>query len=167
MNKTIWQLVRLKNMKAQRDKLLEFYKVKIRSILMFGSVCFHSSLTEQQSRLLEAQQKRCLGILLDTDYRSYGHALALTKLPRLADLREEAMVRWATRAQASRQHRHLFPTKPNTKNTRSGNQFQEYNCRTTKFYKSSVPAMARALNARGISPAGSTISTMATTIRAR
>ena len=163
INKTIWQLTRLKNMKAPRSKLIEFYKVKIRSILMFGSVCFHSALTQQQSRLLEAQQKRCLIVILDSDYRSYGHALALTELPRLADLRQEAMVRWAVKAQASPQHRHLFPTRPNTMSTRSGVQFLEHKCRTNKFYSSAVPAMARAMNSRGISPAGTARGTTITT----
>ena len=35
------------------------------------------------ARLLEAQQKRFLQIILDTKYRTYGHILALTQLPRL------------------------------------------------------------------------------------
>ena len=64
---------------------------------------------------------------------------------------------------ASTQHRHLFPVRPNTMNTRSGQQFKEYQCRTAKYYTSAVPAMARALNARGISPTGSTMGTTITT----
>ena len=48
-------------------------------------------------------------------------------------------------------------------NTRSGVQFLEQQCRTNKFYTSAVPAMARAMNARGISPAGATMGTTITT----
>ena len=59
----IWQLVRLKNMQAPIEKLLEFYILKIRSILMFGAACFHFSLTDEQSSLLETQQKRCLATI--------------------------------------------------------------------------------------------------------
>ena len=60
VNKVLWQLTRLKEIGAQRQKLIEFYVLKIRSILMFGSVCFHSSLTKENFKTLELQQKRSL-----------------------------------------------------------------------------------------------------------
>ena len=44
VNKIIWQLVRFKQLGAPEEKLLTFYILKIRSILMFGAVCYHSSL---------------------------------------------------------------------------------------------------------------------------
>ena len=44
VNKVMWQLTRFRQNGAQRDKLVTFYILKIRSILMFGSVCFHYSL---------------------------------------------------------------------------------------------------------------------------
>ena len=52
----------------------KFYVLKIRSILMFGAVCFHSSLSLEQRNLLELQQKRSLVIILGSDYRSYSQA---------------------------------------------------------------------------------------------
>ena len=45
VNKIMWQLTRFKQLGAKQDKLLTFYKLKIRSILMFGAICFHSSLS--------------------------------------------------------------------------------------------------------------------------
>ena len=38
------------------------YVMKVRSILMFGAVCFHSALTTELSQKLELQQKRSLAI---------------------------------------------------------------------------------------------------------
>ena len=80
VNKSIWQLVRFKQLGAPREKLLTLYTIKIRSILMFGAICFHPSLTLEQSAKLELQQKRCIAIILGTDYISYSNALGLTML---------------------------------------------------------------------------------------
>ena len=158
---TMWQLVRLKQMNAPKEKLVEFYILKIRSILMFGAVCFHSSLTGEQSQLLERQQLTCLATILGSEYTTYSRALRLTNLPSLATLREEACLKWAIKAQASPQHSHLFPTRPSN-NTRSGTVFQEYQCRGERYYRSAVPAMARLLNFRGVTPVGTGTGTITT-----
>jgi hypothetical protein len=144
VNKVIWQLVRFKQLGAPRNKLITLYILKIRSILMFGAVCYHSSLTLELSRKLEMQQKRSLAVILGTEYRSYSHALALTNLPRLDTLRETACLKWAIQAQQDPKHSHLFNI--NTNNTRRSSKFIEPLCRTTKFYKSAIPSMTRALN---------------------
>ena len=149
---TMWQLLRLKQMNAPKEKLIEFYILKIRSILMFGAVCFHSSLTAEQSQLLERQQLSCLATILGSEYTTPSRALQLTNLPTLATLREEACFKWAVKAQASSQHSHLFPVRP-SHNTRSGTVFKEPQCRGSRYYRSAVPAMARLLNARGVAPA--------------
>ena len=128
------------------EKLVTFYTLKIRSVLMFGSVCFHSSLTKEQSRRLELQQKRSLACILGSDYRSYSQALSLTSLPRLDTLREEACTKWALKAQANPQHSDLFPLNPSTAVTRHRRKFKEYKCKGSKFYFSAIPAMVRALN---------------------
>jgi hypothetical protein len=155
INKTLWQLVRLRQLGAAREKLIEFYILKIRSILMFGAVCFHSALPQELSRRLELQQRRSLITILGPDYHSYRRALQLTGLPRLDTLREETCLKWAVKAQANSQHAHLFPIRQTTADTRSGRRFEEYWCKGTKFYTSAVPAMVRALNASGAQPAGS------------
>ena len=146
VNKILWQLTRFKQIGADIDKLINFYTLKIRSILMFGSVCFHSSLTQDQSRRLELQQKRALACILGSDYRSYSHACSVTFLPRLDTLREEACLKWAIKAQANPQHTDLFRINQSTWNTRYRKKFIEYQCKSSKFYNSAVPAMVRALN---------------------
>jgi hypothetical protein len=154
INSTLWQLVRLKQLGAQREKLIEFYVLKIRSILMFGAVCFHAALTQELSRQLELQQRRSLITILGPDYQSYRRALQLTGLPRLDTLREETCLKWAVKAQANPQHAHLFPVRQAAMGTRAGRRFDEYWCKGRKFFTSAVPAMVRALNASGAQPAG-------------
>ena len=144
VNKVIWQLVRFKQLGAPREKLKTLYILKIRSILMFGAVCYHSSLTLELSRKLEIQQKRSLAVILGTEYISYSHALNIMNLPRLDDLRTTACLNWAIKAQQDPKHSHLF--KLNSNNTRHQNKFIEPLCRTTRYYKSSIPSMTRALN---------------------
>ena len=154
VNAVIWQLSRFKQLGADRERLITFYILKIRSILMFGAVCFHSSLTQENSRRLELQQKRSLACILGLEYRSYNHALSLTSLPRLDDLRGEACLKWAVKAQANPQHKDLFPLNPSSVETRHKKEFKEYFCRTLKFCKSAVPSMVRAMNNENIQPAG-------------
>ena len=145
-NKILWQLTRFKQLGAPQDKLVTFYLLKIRSILMFGAVTFHSSLTIQLSQKLELQQKRSLAIILGNQYGSYRQALALTNLSRLDHLREDACLQWALKAQNDPKHSHLFPINQSSTNTRFRQKFEEYFCRTAKYYNSAVPSMTRALN---------------------
>ena len=114
---------------------------------MFGAVCFHSSISSELSQKLELQQKRSLAIILGSRYRSYNHALALLELPRIDLLREKACLKWALKANSNPQHNELFPINQCTVETRSKMKFLEYFCHTTKFYRSAVPHMTRALNA--------------------
>ena len=74
VNKVLWQLTRFKQLGASTEKLVVFYILKIRCILMFGSACFHSALTSEQRERLELQQKRSLAIILSSNYRNYEHA---------------------------------------------------------------------------------------------
>ena len=91
---------------------------------MLGAVCFHSSLTQENSRRLELQQKRSLACILGLEYRSYNHALSLISLPRLDDLRGEACLKWAVKAQANPHHKDLFPLNPSSVETRRKKRIQ-------------------------------------------
>ena len=113
---------------------------------MFGSVCFHSSLTQELSQKLELQQRRSLAVILGSKYRSYRHALTVTSLPRLDLLREEACLKWALRAQSNPLHTEIFPLNTSVVDTRFRPKFKEYKCVSSKFYNSAVPYMTRALN---------------------
>ena len=113
---------------------------------MCASVCFHHSLTLEQSQMLEVQQKRTVAVILGSEYKSYSQSLTLTSLPRLGCLREKACLKWAISAQGIPLHTDLFPLNPCQTETRYKKKFKEYSCTTTKFYKIAVPAMTRQLN---------------------
>ena len=146
VNSVLWQLTRFRQQGAKREQLIQFYILKVRSILMFGAVCFHTSLTQENSRRLELQQKRSLACILGLDYRSYSHALTLTSLQRLDTLRGEACLKWARKAQANPQHTDLFPLNSSAVDTRFRKKFNEYKCKNLKYYNSAIPSMVRALN---------------------
>jgi hypothetical protein len=113
---------------------------------MFGSVCFHSSLSLELSHKLELQQKKCLAIILGIRYRSYENACSLLDLPRLDLLREKACLKWAIKSQSNHKHAHLFPLKSTDIDTRQKYKYIEYFCHSAKYYKSAVPYMTRMLN---------------------
>ena len=146
VNKILWQLTRFKQLGASTEKLIVFYTVKIRSILMFGAACYHSALTSDQSDRLELQQKRSLAIILGKKYRNYENARALVNLPKLRSLRESVCLKWALKAAANPQHSHLFPLNQGTIPTRNRQKYIEYHCKGSRFYHSAVPAMTRNLN---------------------
>ena len=142
----LWQLTRFKQAGGSEEKLLKFYILKVRSILMFGAVCYHSSLNLDQRNRLELQQKRSLVIILGNNYRSYSHSRSLTNFPELNLLREEACEKWALKAKASPKHTHLFPLNPSQVETRHRNNFREPLCKTARYFNSPVPSMIRTLN---------------------
>ena len=92
------------------------------------------------------QQKRILAVILGSEYHSYRNAMNITSLPRLDKLREEACLKWASAAQSNPLHSDIFPLNTCQIDLRTKTKFNEYKCRTTKFYNSAVPAMTRQLN---------------------
>ena len=129
VNKVLWQLTRFKQLGASTEKLLTFYIVKIRTILMFGAACFHSALTSEQSERLELQQKRSLAIILGRKYENYENARMLSNLPSLKSLRDSVCLKWALKAAANPQHSHLFPINQGSIETRQKHKYYEYRCK--------------------------------------
>jgi hypothetical protein len=154
VNSKIWELARFKRLGAARDKMVTYYTLKIRSILMFGAACYHSALTLKLRRRLEQQQKKCLKIILGSQYKNYENARNITQLPELEALREETCFKWAVKAQSSPQHSHLFNVNQSEADTRHRDEFLEPQCQGERYYSSAIPAMTRALNAAGRLPAG-------------
>ena len=146
VNKILWQVTRFRQLGAPREKLVTLYILKVRSVLMFGAVTFHSSLTQELSRRLELQQKKALKIILGPLYRSYRNALDITALPRLDTLREEMCLKWALKAELDPKHSALFPRNESTVDTRNRKEFKEYFCHSAKYFNSAIPSMTRSLN---------------------
>ena len=118
VNKVLWQLSRFKQLGASTEKLIVFYTVKIRTILMFGAACFHSALTSDQSDRLELQQKRSLDIILGKKYRNYENERTIVNLQSLRSSKESVCLKWAVKSTAKPQHSHLFPLNHSTIPTR-------------------------------------------------
>ena len=146
VNKILWQITRFRQLGATREKLIMLYVLKVRSVLMFGAVAFHSSLTQELSNRLKLQQKKAFKIIRGSKYRSYSNALQLTQLLRLDTLRSEACLWWSLKAQLNPKHADMFPLNQSTVNTRHRKKFKEYYCHTAKYYKSAIPSMTRSLN---------------------
>ena len=63
VNKILWPVIRLRQLRGPREKLITLYLLKVRSVLMFETVAFHSSLSKELSKRLQLKQKKssCLG----------------------------------------------------------------------------------------------------------
>ena len=118
-----------------------------RTILEYATPCFHNSLTVNQSNQLETTQKKALDIIYGINYTSYDAGLGLANIERIDARRDIINLKFAKKCVLNPRHSHMCPTNPNqTPNSRHPKPFKEHRCKTTRFYKSSIPSMARLLN---------------------
>ena len=145
--KKLWVVLRFKALGGTREQLLSVYQLRIRSTLEFAAPVFHSSMTQDQSRQVEMVQKKAFAIILGLGYRSYEFALETLKQDRLDSRRESISLNFALKCSKSPRHNSMFPQNTNIReNMRYVKKYQEHQCRTSRYYKSSVPYMARLLN---------------------
>ena len=62
VNKILCQITWFKRFGAPQEKVITLYIFKVRSVLMFGTVTFHSTLTQELNWKIEFQQKKALAI---------------------------------------------------------------------------------------------------------
>ena len=92
-------------------------------------------------------QKKACAIILGENYASYESALETLQLERLDARRATLCQNFALKCTKSPQHSSMFPLNTNLReNMRYVKKFKEHHCRTSRYYKSSVPYMARLLN---------------------
>ena len=58
MNRVLRQITRFRRLGATQDKLVTFFILKIKLILMFGAVCYHSALIKELGHKPEIQTKK-------------------------------------------------------------------------------------------------------------
>ena len=151
-SQNFWMLIRFKRLGATPDKLLTIYLLKIRSLLEYASPVFHSSLTTEQSNMLESTQKKALAIIYGKDYKSYDTALKLAKIERLDVRRQDISLNFVKKCLKNQRHSMMFPRAQNTRtSSRNPRPFIELRCNTTRFFKSAIPAMTRLLNKNALS----------------
>ena len=84
----VTMLTKLKYAGVNTEELLHNYKQLIRVMLDYCTVVWHSSLSDQQLRLLERCQAVCLRVVLGDNFISYEAALEMTGLQKLSDRRQ-------------------------------------------------------------------------------
>ena len=148
-SKTIWVLIRFRDIGASPDQLKTVYISRIRSILEFAAPVFSSSLTKQQSQQIELIQKKAFAVILGERYVSYESALEQLNLERLDSRRIELCYRFALKCTKSSKHQWMLPPNPFVRNSsRTPKPYHEFFCRTSRYYNSAIPFMARLLNER-------------------
>ena len=147
--KHLWIIIRFKSLGGSQDQLLTTYQLRVRSVLEFAAPVFHPGLNQEHSRQLEMVQKKAFAIILGNKYTNYEHALNTLGQERLDARREALTLKFAEKCSKSPQHSHMFPLNTNLRpNTRNPKKYKEFHCRTSHYYKSPIPYMARLLNTK-------------------
>lgn len=145
--KKLWILIRFKSLGGTREQLLTVYQLRVRSVLEFAAPVFHSGLSKAQSKSLEMVQKKAFAIILGRDYINYTNALRTLNQERLDVRREDLTLNFAIKCTRSPLHKHMFPLSACIGiNTRNSKKYKEFQCRTSHYFNSPIPYMARMLN---------------------
>ena len=144
----ITMLSKLKYAGVHKEDLVDIYNLFIRSKAEYCSVVFHHSLTEQQTRKLEAIQRVSLKIILGSEYESYDSALEATGLETLAQRRENRCLDFGLKAAKHEVNKRMFPLNPNP-NIHDVREVEKYVvnfARHEHYRKSAIPSIQRMLN---------------------
>ena len=130
------------------EDLIEMYILFIRSVTEYCSVAFHSSLTNEQSALLERIQKACLKVILGDMYIDYVSALEMCGLESLATRREARCLDFALKCLKHKKNSRLFPLNQDfpAYKVRGLKKFEVNFARTSAYMKSTIPYCQRLLN---------------------
>ena len=127
-------------------QLIDAYKKEIRSILELAVPVWGSGLTLDQSCRIERVQKSSLAAILGENYLSYEEALKNTNLERLSIRRSNISLKFIQKNMKSKYP--LLELQNKCYNTRSDKRaVHEFQCRTSAFFNSSLPYLARHYNA--------------------
>ena len=145
----LWLCWAITDVGGSQAQLLKVYQTRVRSTLEFAAPVFHSGLTQEQSSQIEMVQKKAFAIILGKTYKSYESALASLSQERLDSRRENLSHKFALKCSQSHQHKYIFPPNPNFRpNMRNPKPFLEHQCRSSRYFNSPVPSLARLLNRR-------------------
>ena len=146
----MWVLQRLKNLNCPRKELIEVLKQQIFSVVEQAVPYWGPHITKAESQAIERVLKTGLHIILQKDYKSFRHALAITKLQSLSQRRKNLIFRFAKKCEASSKFSKWFSKESMTKLKKTRQKGPKYKyksiqCRTTKFERSSLPILTKAL----------------------
>ena len=141
-------MAKLKYVGVSTEHLIELYCMHIRSLTEYCSTVFHSSLTQNLSKKIEAIQKTCLRVILGVMYVEYTAALEMCGLESLHTRREHRSLKFAIKCITHPTNSELFPLNPSkdTHLVRNREHFKVTFCHTEKYKKSTIPTLQCKLN---------------------
>ena len=126
--------------------MLEIYCLCIRSVVEQACEVWHSSLTKGEELDIERVQKVAMRIILQENYLSYAHTLAITVIPALKSRRIKLNLKFAKSCLKNNMTSDMFPLNTNNVDTRHHEKFYVSHAKTDRLAKSAIPFMARLLN---------------------
>ena len=145
----LWTLRFLKKSGMGTDGLLQVYQTIIRAAVEYCSVVYHSLIPQYMADRLELVQRQALRIIYGRGME-YENMVNGGEIETLAERREKACLRFATKAAASERFgekwfRKKEDTGP-TVRTKTRRKYYERKCRTERFRNNPVNSMTRILN---------------------
>ena len=148
-SKRMYTLYVLKRFRASAADLTAVYHMYIRPVLEYASPLWHCSITKHQIDHIELIQKRACRIILGSHYKSYTEALKTLELCSLVERREQLLRGFGEKLLKSEHHTTMLPSpkkKRHGRDLRSAHPLDPPKCRTTRYRKSTIPAVVDRLN---------------------
>ena len=145
-----WMLRNLKKSGFTTEELLKVYKTMIRPVADYGSVVYHSSLTDEQDEILEGLQVGALKCI-------YGAGISGRKMREMAEIetlrsrREELCDKFAAKLVGNPLFAGYFPlktTRTTTRRTKTQEKYLETKARCQRLYNSPFHYLRRRLNGK-------------------
>ena len=145
----IWMLRRMMQLGLDAEIILDFYQKEIQSVLEYGAVVFHGGLTQQLSDEIESVQQLVLSLLsgyIGVKF-SYNEACIYFYTEKLQSRRLDLCKTFVKRTMTNPIHSSFFRKTNHVCNTRRRKlKFQEYSCKTDRFYRSPLVYLTRLAN---------------------
>ena len=143
--KKLWILSRLDKLGLNESILFDVYTKEIRSVLELAVPVWHSGLTRTQSNDIERIQKLAFKLILKENYLTYNSACKKLATQTLQERRVKLCRTFAIKNLES-ENPFLEKLTKNINTRQSKMKAKEFKCNTTRFYKSSLPYLARLIN---------------------
>ena len=128
-------------------QMFDVYTKEIRSILEMAVPVWHSGLSNQQTADIESIQKVAMRIILQNKYTNYQLACETLTAQTLAERRIKLCTKFARKNLKSE---NSFFTKvgTNVETRQRSDLVKEFKCNFGRYFKSSLPYLARLLNSK-------------------
>jgi hypothetical protein len=126
-------------------QMFDVYTKEIRSILEMAVPVWHSGLSNQQTADIESIQKVAMRIILQNKYTNYQLACETLTAQTLAERRIKFCTKFA-RKNLKSENSFFITVGTNVETRHRSDLVKEFKCNFGKYFKSSLPYLARLLN---------------------